>query len=101
MLRINQNFNGSKIAELTLVKIHFFVEMCIQIFAPKKNIIIVKINDPKKTANPDNFAVFNSNPQPKSHAKCLISFKIKKLYDQQIDNIKNFPVFVVKKLAMY
>ena len=43
---------------------------------PKIKIKIVKINEPKITKRPVIFEIFNSNPNPKSQNKCLISLKI-------------------------
>ena len=48
---------------------------------------------------PVNLEIFKSNPNPKSQAKCLISFKMKKLKDQHIEIIRNFPKFVVSRFT--
>ena len=46
------------------------------------------------------FAIFKSNPNPASHAKCLISFKIWKLKVQQSPTTTNFPKKLLKKLLI-
>ena len=48
---------------------------------------------------PVSLEIFKSNPNPKSQARCLISFRMKKLKDQHIKIIRNFPKFVESRFT--
>ena len=54
--------------------------------------------DPKITNKPVIFATFNSNPNPISQKRCLISLKAWKEKDQTVPTIKNLPKKVSKNL---